>query len=154
MSSLRLRRLEDQVGKLDGLDAIREALRDASSSSRSSGNAEKGKGTPPPMSSSSCNTNRSRRALVNAEISHMGLVLSHPAFNDDPFSAIRQHLRNSLVNDAEKLRTISEARDVADGTSLARKKEERKERQRDAKFANNKRRGSGRAFKSRPGHNR
>jgi hypothetical protein len=147
MSSLRLRRLDEQVGKLDGLDAIREALRDASSSSSSSA-------PPPPLptpSSSSRNTNRSRKALADAEISHMGLVLGHPAFIDDPFSAIRQHLRNTLADDAVTLRTTSQARILADGTSLARKREERKERQREAKFANNKRRGkNGRASRFGP----
>ena len=110
LSSLRLKRLEGQVGKLDGLDAIREALGVASSSSSSSGAAavEGGgaKKVPP-----TCDTNKSRRALANAEISHMGLVLRHPAFNEDPFEAIRQHLRHSLAGDAEKMDTASKARD-------------------------------------------
>ncbi|KAL3822539.1 hypothetical protein ACHAXA_007650 [Cyclostephanos tholiformis] len=156
MSSLRLRRLGGQVGKLDGLDAIREALCDASSSSSSSSGTTKKKNAPLHPTSSSCNTNRSRRALANAEISHMGLVLKHPAFNDDPFAAIRQHLRNSLVDDAEKLRATSKARDEEDGASCIKKKEERKERLREAKFkakfANKKGRGS--AFKSRRRINR
>ena len=145
LSSLRLKRLEGQVGKLDGLDAIREALGVASSSLSSSGAAavEGGgaKKVPP-----TCDTNRSRRALANAEISHMGLVLRHPAFNDDPFEAIRQHLRNSLAGDAEKLDTASKARDEEDGKLDAKKKEEKKERLKDAKFSKKKRR----TFKSRP----
>jgi hypothetical protein len=145
LSSLRLKRLEGQVGKLDGLDAIREALGVASSSSSSSGAAavEGGgaKKVPP-----TCDTNKSRRALANAEISHMGLVLRHPAFNEDPFEAIRQHLRNSLAGDAEKLDTASKARDEEDGKFDAKKKEEKKERLRDAKFSNKKRR----TFRSRP----
>lgn len=145
LSSLRLKRLEGQVGKLDGLDAIREALGVASSSSSSSGAAavEGGgaKKVPP-----TCDTNKSRRALANAEISHMGLVLRHPAFNEDPFEAIRQHLRNSLAVDAEKMDTASKARDEEDGKLDAKKKEEKKERLRDAKFSNKKRR----TFRSRP----
>jgi hypothetical protein len=144
MSSLRLKRLEGQVGKLDGLDAIREALVEASSSSSSGAAAAEGGGArkAPPT----CDTNRSRRALANAEISHMGLVLRHPAFNDDPFQAIRQHLRNSLVSDAEKLRKESEARDAEGGELDATKKEGKKERLREAKFSKKKRR----TFKSRP----
>ena len=147
LSSLRLKRLEGQVGKLDGLDAIREALGVASSSSSSSSSgaaAVEGGGAKkvPPT----CDTNKSRRALANAEISHMGLVLRHPAFNEDPFEAIRQHLRNSLAGDAEKLDTASKARDEEDGKLDAKKKEEKKERLRDAKFSNKKRR----TFRSRP----
>jgi hypothetical protein len=145
LSSLRLKRLEGQVGKLDGLDAIREALGVASSSSSGAAAAavEGGgaKKVPP-----TCDTNKSRRALANAEISHMGLVLRHPAFNEDPFEAIRQHLRNSLAGDAEKLDTASKARDEEDGKFDAKKKEEKKERLRDAKFSNKKRR----TFRSRP----
>ena len=145
LSSLRLKRLEGQVGKLDGLDAIREALGEASSSSSSSGAAavERGgaKKVPP-----TCDTNRSRRALANAEISHMGLVLRHPAFNDDPFEAIRQHLRNSLAADAEKLDTESKARHEEDSKLDAKKKEEKKERLMEAKLSKKKRR----TFKSRP----
>ena len=145
LSSLRLKRLEGQVGKLDGLDAIREALGVASSSSSSSGAAavEGGgaKKVPP-----TCDTNKSRRALANAEISHMGLVLRHPAFNEDPFEAIRQHLRNSLAGDAEKMDTASKARDEEDGKLDAKKKEEKKERLMEAKLSKKKRR----TFKSRP----
>ena len=146
LSSLRLKRLEGQVGKLDGLDAIREALGVASSSSSSSSGAAAVEGGGAKKVPPTCDTNKSRRALANAEISHMGLVLRHPAFNEDPFEAIRQHLRNSLAGDAEKLDTASKARDEEDGKLDAKKKEEKKERLRDAKFSNKKRR----TFRSRP----
>ncbi|KAL3780081.1 hypothetical protein ACHAW5_004565 [Stephanodiscus triporus] len=150
MSSLRLRRLDDQVGKLDGLDAIREALGEAASTQSSvvvaaaaGGGGGGGGGANKALT---CNTNRSKRALANSEISHMGLVLRHPAFNEDPFEAIRQHLRNSLTGDAEKLRAESKTRDEEDGVLEAKKKEEKKERLREAKFSKKKRT----TMKSRP----
>lgn len=71
MSSLRLQRLEEQKGKLDGLDAIRESLPEFTSS-KSSDVKEK----PKPVVLSS--TNKSKKAIANTEISHMGLVLEHP----------------------------------------------------------------------------
>lgn len=143
MSSLRLRRLEDQKGKLDGLDAIREALSEALTSP-----------TPPTSDAAegakklTCNTNRSKRTLANSEISHMSLVLSHPKFNEDPFAAIRLHLQNSLADDAEKLKAESKARDEEYIELVAKKKEAKKERIREAKFSNKKRR-SGKS--ARPG---
>lgn len=135
MSSLRLRRIDDQKGKLDGLDAIREALT-ASTSSSSVSVPRQQKQAPNKLMT--CNTNRSKRTLANSEISHMGLVLSHPKFNEDPFAAIRLHLQNSLVDDAKKLKVTSEARNEEDSKLMAIKKEERKERIRDAKFSKTK----------------
>jgi hypothetical protein len=133
MSSLRLRRLDDQKGKLDGLDAIREAL---TTSTTSSSSVSVTKQQQAPNKLMTCNTNKSKRTLANSEISHMGLVLSHPKFNEDPFAAIKLHLQNSLVDDAKKLKVTSEERNVEDSKLVAQKKEERKERIRDAKFTN------------------
>lgn len=138
MSSLRLRRLDDQKGKLDGLDAIREALTSSTTSSSVSVTQQK-QALDKPMT---CNTNKSKRTLANFEISHMGLVLSHPKFNEDPFAAIRLHLQNSLVDDAKKLKVTSEARNEEESKLVAIKKEERKERIRDAKFSKTKKKRS------------
>ena len=152
MSSLRLKRLEEQKGKLDGLDAIREALGEASTSSKSMMAAAKelsSKSTTDIDKSKKlplCNTNKSKKTLANTEISHMGLVLQHPSFKEDPFAAIQQHLRNSLATDAEKLKQESQRRDEEDREMKAKKKEDRKERLRDAKFAKTKK-GS-RSFKT------
>lgn len=138
MSSLRLRRMDDQKGKLDGLDAIREALTTSTSSSVSVAQQQK----QAPNKLMTCNTNKSKRTLANSEISHMGLVLSHPKFNEDPFAAIRLHLQNSLVDDAKKLKVTSEERNKEDNKLVAIKKEERKERIRDAKFSKTKKKRS------------
>ena len=141
MSSLRLQRLEEQKGKLDGLDLIREALGEATSSLPESS---------PPRSKIStttqnqkekeikCTTNKSKKTLAATEITHMGLVLQHPSFKSNPFSAIQQHLRNSLSSDREKLAVESKKRSQEEITLIAKKKDIRKERIRDAKFAKHK----------------
>ena len=143
MSSLRLQRLEDQKGKIDGLDAMREALGEAI--------APASKHTPKSTAEKSVNTtpltNKSKQILANTEISHMGLVLEHPSFKADPFAAIRQHLQNSLAPEAAKMKKESQKREEEDGEREAKKKEERKERLREAKFSKNKR-SRARGFRS------
>eukprot|EP00584_Thalassiosira_punctigera_P020122 CAMPEP_0172574386 /NCGR_PEP_ID=MMETSP1067-20121228/136673_1 /TAXON_ID=265564 ORGANISM="Thalassiosira punctigera, Strain Tpunct2005C2" /NCGR_SAMPLE_ID=MMETSP1067 /ASSEMBLY_ACC=CAM_ASM_000444 /LENGTH=224 /DNA_ID=CAMNT_0013367013 /DNA_START=140 /DNA_END=814 /DNA_ORIENTATION=+ len=141
MWSLRLKRLEDQKGRLDGLDALREALGEAMLPSSKSNEAE-GKGAEKSsnkIGNLTCNTNKSKKTLANAEIPHMGLVLQHPSFKEDPFAAIQQHLRNSLAPEVERMERESRKREEEDDEAGVKKKEERKERQREAKFSQNKR---------------
>ena len=146
MSSLRLQRLEQEKGKLDGLLAIREALGEACSSQPPKSLASDAKETKSDaMKKPTCNTNRSKKAIANREISQMGLVLEHPSFRENPFAAIQQHLRNSLAPEAEQMKQKSQKRDVEDGEVEAKKKEERKERLREAKFSKKKK---GRGFRS------
>ena len=157
MSSLRLQRLEEQKGKLDGLDAIREALGEASSSTSptksmiaaakeimSNSNTRQNGNTTKKI----INTNKSKKTLAATEITHMSLVLQHPSFKNNPFESIQQHLRNSLSNDAQKLKLDSIKRNEEDGKAAVKKKEERKERIRDAKFNKSKKGGSRRGYKS------
>lgn len=148
MSSLRLQRLEEQKGRLDGLDAIREALLGSGASSPSKSMIAAAKEISKSASTAEnatikkplpCNTNKSKKTLANTEISHMGLVLEHPSFKEDPFAAIQAHLRNSLAPDAEKLKEASLKRDVKDKEVEAKKKEEKKERLRDAKYTKGRR---------------
>ena len=149
LSSLRLQRLEEQKGKIDGLDAIRDALSEAVTSNLHS----KSKlSTNSINDDSKCNkskiplhnTNKAKKALANAEITHMGLVLQHPSFVANPFAAIQQHLRNSLASDAEKLREKGLIRKEEDKRFEAQKKEEKKERVKEAKFSKTRKR----SFKS------
>lgn len=136
MSSLRLQRLEEQKGRLDGLDALREALGaipDPDPKAIAS--------VPEETATTPCNTNKSKKKLANAEITHMGLVLQHPSFKDDPFAAIQQHLRNSLAPEAAKMEEKSQKQAEEDGRAEAKKREERKERVRQAKFSKKKSRG-------------
>lgn len=137
MSSLRLQRMEEQKGRLDGLDAIREALGAATSSAATKPIASAAEEDT--TNQMTCNTNKSKKKVANSEISHMGLVLQHPSFKENPFAAIQMHLKNSLANDAEKQKQDAKEREKKDTEMEAKKKEERKERQRDAKFAKSKR---------------
>lgn len=73
LSSLRLQRLEEQKGKLDGLDAIRESLPELRVKSSTSSSK-----TDVMINPVVTNTNKSKKAVANTEISHMGLVLEHP----------------------------------------------------------------------------
>ena len=139
MSSLRLQRLEEQKGKLDGLDLIREALGEATSSLVESQTTKIPTTTQNQRKKDiKCNTNKSKKTLAATEITHMGLVLQHPSFKSNPFSAIQQHLRNSLSSDREKLNAESKKRNAEESTLIAKKKELRKERIRDNKFAKHK----------------
>ncbi|KAL7443658.1 hypothetical protein ACHAXH_009517 [Discostella pseudostelligera] len=130
LSSLRLQRLEEQKGKIDGLDAIRDALSDAVSKLPANITKHDDKKS----NSLSHNTNKAKKALAAAEITHMGLVLQHPSFVANPFAAIQQHLRNSLATDAEKLQEKSLVRKEEDDRILAKKKEEKKERIKEANY--------------------
>jgi hypothetical protein len=41
-------------------------------------------------------TNKSRQKLFTTEVAQFASVLQHPSFNDDPLSAIRSHLENTV----------------------------------------------------------
>jgi hypothetical protein len=144
MSSLRLKKLEEQKGKLDGLDAIKEALTSTTSTAM---DAQLSSHHPSAhaVEQLSSQTTKAKKNLANSEIGHMGLVLEHPSFIENPFAAIQQHLRNSLESDAEMLKEESLKREKADKIEEERKKEEKKEKIRDIRFS---RRMGSKKFKS------
>lgn len=144
MSSLRLKRLEEQKGKLDGLDAIKEALA-STTTSTSDAVSREAQSSSQSTEKLSSHTVKAKKNLANSEIGHMSLVLEHPSFVENPFAAIQQHLRNSLESDAEVLKVESLKREKEDKLAEERKKEDRKERIRDIRFS--KRMGS-KKFKS------
>mmetsp|Transcript_7391 Transcript_7391/g.12277 ORF Transcript_7391/g.12277 Transcript_7391/m.12277 type:complete len:217 (+) Transcript_7391:110-760(+) len=140
MSSLRLKKLEEQKGKLDGLDAIKEALTSTTSTAKDAQSS-----THHAINQLSSQTVKAKKNLANSEIGHMGLVLEHPSFQENPFAAIQQHLRNSLESDAEMLKEESLKREKEDKLIEHKKKEEKKEKIRDIRFA---RRMGSKKFKS------
>lgn len=143
MSSLRLKKLEEQKGKLDGLDAIKEALTSTTSTAEEAyASAHTSTQAVEHLSS---HTVKAKKNLANSEIGHMGLVLEHPSFKENPFAAIQQHLRNSLESDAERLKEESLKREKEDKIIEDKKKEEKKEKIRDIRFA---RRMGSKKFKS------
>jgi len=145
MSSLRLKRMDEQKGKIDGLDLLKEALPSLDDIAAAS-KARKAKQN----AMLSTNTNKAKKQLASAEISQFSLVLDHPSFKSNPFESIQQHLRNSLAPEVQELEAKSKRRGKEHEAMETKKKEERKERQREARFlkkAKGGRKGGGRAAK-------
>lgn len=96
MSALKLKRQEDQKKRIDGLDAIREALLDTVKEANE--DDEKKDYLKPNFLKS----NKSRQKLFQKEVGQMQLVLEHPQFKADPLSTIREHLQNTLSKDIDR----------------------------------------------------
>jgi hypothetical protein len=135
MSSLLLKKLEEQKGKIDGLDAIKEALTSTTSNAGDAHSSSQHHPSAHAVEQLSFHTVKAKKNLANSEIGHMGLVLEHPSFIANPFAAIQQHLRNSLESDAEMLKEESLKREKADKIQEERKKEGKKEKIRDIRFS-------------------
>jgi hypothetical protein len=92
LSSLQLRREDEQKKRIDGLDAVKKALLETAKEEA----PEEEQIEQPNLLKS----NKSRQKLVAKEVSQMNLVLQHPSFQADPFATIRQHLQNTLAKDS------------------------------------------------------
>jgi Ribosome biogenesis protein SLX9 len=95
LSSLQVKHAQDQAKRIDGLDALKEALMatvaqtaatslDASTKSTTATNA------------SLLQSNRGRKLLLEKEAAQMNLVWQHPSFQANPLETIREHLQNTL----------------------------------------------------------
>jgi len=154
-SVLRLKEEEkeqrNQRKRLDGLDAIRKALRPIVAEVEVGAGADDGapsliKSKPTTMTTTTSSslstlntspsvatapavgtTNRSKKDLTAKETARMGLVLSHPAFESDPFETMRLHLRNTFVTEAKARLEASDARRVEDERLAKERKEAKKE---------------------------
>lgn len=91
LSSLRVKQSEEQKGRIDGMDAIRKALDEAAQDRLSK--MEKSTTTKP---TERVKSHKSRKLVMIKEVTQIGLVLQHPAFQNDPIQAIRQHLLNTI----------------------------------------------------------
>lgn len=98
MSSLKLKHEEEQKNRIDGLDAIKEALLATVAKKPRHGEDDEPAAHKPNLLKS----NKSRKMLLQKEVTQMNLVLQHPTFNEDPFATIREHLTNTLANDTKK----------------------------------------------------
>jgi Ribosome biogenesis protein SLX9 len=121
MASLKLRRDDEQRKRIDGLDAIRNALLESAGITATSPDHRSAVGAAPAPAAAAATTtgmlktNHSKQKLVQKEAAQMSLVLQHPAFQQDPFDAIRQHLRNTSA-------TRSAAAATGPATSIQNKK--------------------------------
>ena len=145
MSSLRLRQIDEQKGKIDGFDLLKEALPSLNDIAAASKARKKAKQN----ATLSTTTNKAKKRLATQEISQFGLVLDHPSFKSNPFESIQKHLRNSLAPEVKELEAKSIRRGKEQEAMETKKKEERKDRQREARFLKAKggRKGGGRAAK-------
>ena len=104
LSTLKLRKQEEQSKRIDGLDALKEALLDAVTTDNAAAtpsSASKRKNAVDTNANStshlnSLKSNSSRQQLLQREMMHMELVLQHPTFQEDPLATIREHLQNTF----------------------------------------------------------
>lgn len=118
LSTLRLKRKEEQKHRIDGLDALKEALSSATATAEVSKQEE---------SSSQPTTNKKRKNLAAREMQHMSLVLQHPAFRENPLETIQQHLKNTLAGQAQRQQLKSQERTRQEQIKVQTEKEQKKE---------------------------
>lgn len=120
LSSLKLKQQDEQKKRLDGLDALKEALTTVDTSTSTSADNQ--------TRTSSANTLKGKKNLAAREMEHMSLVLQHPAFQSNPFESIQQHLRNSLADQAKEQESKSRERSETERQKEEAKKKQKKER--------------------------
>lgn len=94
MGSLLLKKQEEQAKRIDGLDAIKQALISAAKQ----GGDETEKSSTQPQNF--LKSEKSRQSLLQRESNQLQLVMQHPAFQNDPLATIREHLTNKLAPQA------------------------------------------------------
>lgn len=129
LNSLKLKRVEEQKKRIDGLDDIREALL----ATVSIANGHDDNETELPRDNLLVNS-RSRKRLLQQETAQMCLVVQHPRFKADPFSTLKEHLTNTMVNHVklQQKEAIQHARDkiAKHAEKIALKKESGAKRKR------------------------
>lgn len=124
LSSLMLKRQEEQKKRIDGLDAIKKALMDTEETDRNGQPSNNDTKKPELNLISSI---KAKRKLVANEIEHVNLILQHPAFKKDPFTTMQEHLRNSFSEDRKYKELLSKRRIEAEGKkNRIRKKSQKK----------------------------
>mmetsp|Transcript_5995 Transcript_5995/g.11768 ORF Transcript_5995/g.11768 Transcript_5995/m.11768 type:complete len:254 (-) Transcript_5995:1624-2385(-) len=121
LSSLMLQRQEEQKKRIDGLDAIKQALMDTANK-----DGNKNSNT---IAVQHVSTNRAKRKLVAKEVAHMNLILQHPAFKKDPFETMQEHLRNTLAEERKQQEIVSQKRAEEDKKKTDAKKSIKKKSQ-------------------------
>ena len=103
LSSLKLQHQQDQQKRIDGLDAMKDALLSTvQHNNKHNSDQEEDDTNANTHKPNLLKTNKSRQSLVHTESQQLNLVLQHPSFQQDPFQAIRQHLHNTLADDKTK----------------------------------------------------
>jgi hypothetical protein len=124
LSTLKLQKEQEQKKRIDGLDALKEALKGAASSTT----PQQQQQATSTAVSHALDHNKSKRELTVREVTHMGLVLEHPAFQSNPFETLQLHLKNTLAGQAQQLQQASEQRTQAERLEQEQRKQLKKER--------------------------
>ncbi len=132
MSSLRVKREEEQRGRIDGLDAIKEALTQTIKMSQKLDEAELDHTSK--QNEESAKSNKGKKHIAQKELTHFNLVLQHPSFKANPFETMQEHLKNTLAGNAKDLEKNAEDERRRLAKIAEERKEIRKERIRNAKY--------------------
>ncbi len=138
LSTLKVQRLEDQKGRLDGMDAIKDALTKTIQKNITNSQHPEESTTDP--STNSAKSNKAKQNIAQKEMTHLNLVLQHPSFKSNPFATMQEHLRNTLAKQAEEQEITAKDERVQEAKKAEERKEARKERIRNAKFDKTRRR--------------
>ena len=132
LSTLQLKRIEDQKTRIDGLDALKAALLATRNSDSSSTTTTRTTTLTTTKPSHALDRNQSKMELTAREVHHMELVLEHPAFSANPFATIQEHLRNTLKDQKKLLETKATIRNEADARRLEETKTRKREQHEEA----------------------
>mmetsp|Transcript_45662 Transcript_45662/g.67382 ORF Transcript_45662/g.67382 Transcript_45662/m.67382 type:complete len:225 (-) Transcript_45662:90-764(-) len=109
MSCLKLQKRIDQKGKIDGLDALKEALpRTTSPNDETAATKPNSNNNHSTKKEEGSINNKHKKKLVGREVTHMNMVLQHPSFRKDPFATMQEHLRNTLANQKKEQEVLFE----------------------------------------------
>jgi Ribosome biogenesis protein SLX9 len=130
LSTLMLKKREEQKKRIDGMDAIRDALLETTKSTETKQDVE--------VCNPTYGSNRAKKSLISGEIERMQLVQQHPAFKEDPFATIQEHLKNTFSEQREKLQKEAQQKADNDKKKQDQRKQEKKERLQGVKKASKK----------------
>jgi len=125
LSSLKLKKEDEQRKRIDGLDALKAALMET---------VQEKPGAPDdneavvPEKPKPLTSNKAKQKTLASELTHMGLVMQHPAFQANPFEAIQEHLRNSLAKQGKQQQAATAVKIKEEQEAAQQRKQEKKER--------------------------
>jgi len=126
LSSLKLKKEDEQKKRIDGLDALKAALLETVQEKPGTPNDDNEATVPEkpkPLTS-----NKAKQKILASELTHMGLVMQHPAFQANPFEAIQEHLRNSLAKQGKQQQAATAVKIKEEQEAAQQRKQEKKER--------------------------
>jgi ABC-type dipeptide/oligopeptide/nickel transport system ATPase component len=134
LSTLKLHKMEEQKKRIDGLDAIKEALVQTIKENQNKQRHESDSPSSQQTENVNLKSNKSKKDIAEKEITHLNLVLQHPSFKSNPFATIQEHLRNTLAQQAKEQEVAAQKALVEEEKKNEQKKEAKKERILNAKY--------------------